>query len=311
MRIHRRRALLSGVGHRKGSRSVVRGVGILLIAVPPLVPALESSAPGPTKTGDSDATQTVVGVSDPPATACLVRLEPIPAGRPTALTTGPRCLPEAMRQVPGDVQSVVAGEVISGIRTTGTIIVRHPNVTVRDNAASNVFIEAAGTGAVIEHNDLGAEAPSRISEAVNGIVKDYIVRRNNIHFTLDGLKIGTGSVVEGNYIHDLSQLPGAHNDGIQIMDGSGWSVRGNNIDLGVGTGINSAIFVSSDFGPISNGIIEGNWLNGGGYTVYSSKGRFGASTNVLVKDNDFGPDHAYAAITGPGLTLQDNRFREK
>ena len=41
-------------------------------------------------------------------------------------------------------------------------------------------------------------------------------------------------------------------------------------------------------------MIEGNWFNGGNYTIYlRGKGVYGAPTSVTIRDNYFGRDYRY------------------
>ena len=52
-------------------------------------------------------------------------------------------------------------------------------------------------------------------------------------------------------------------------------VRHNTIDVGVGAGVNSALFICPTFGPSTAGpiLIENNYLSGGGYTIFVVDGR--------------------------------------
>ena len=81
------------------------------------------------------------------------------------------------------------------------------------------------------------------------------VEGNDIAGTADGLKVGSNTVVTGNWIHDLWEGQTAsgptHNDGIQMQGGSNVLIQGNTISH-AGQQANSAVFFKSDSGPISD-----------------------------------------------------------
>ena len=93
----------------------------------------------------------------------------------------------------------------------------------------------------------------------------------------------------------------AHADGVQMRGGKHCVFKGNNFDMpspgtpgfyGGDYKSNSPFMLDAATGPTDNILIEGNWLNGGNYTVYSvDTGGTGCPTNVRVINNQFGRDN--------------------
>jgi hypothetical protein len=132
--------------------------------------------------------------------------------------------------------------------------------------------------------------------------------------TADGLFIGTGAVVEGNWIHGLSQQSGDHNDLIQMVGGSGARIRNNRLEHVRDQ--TSAIFLKSEMAPINDVIVENNYLTGGSFSlyVYAGNALFGgccsAPTNVIVRNNTIkNASYLYGAIVAMGTnTIQCNKL---
>ena len=102
--------------------------------------------------------------------------------------------------------------------------------------------------------------------------------RNNIHHTEDGIYLtGSNTLIQDNYIHDLqSNWSGPHYDGIATDGGvSNITIRHNTIINPHGQ--TSALMLSNYFGSVTNVTVDNNWLEGGGYTVYSD-GQFNGGT---------------------------------
>ena len=190
---------------------------------------------------------------------------------------------------------------IQGRDVSGQITVRAPNVTIRDvrvrsSSTYGIRIENDVRGTIIEHVEidcLGSSADSGVSGHY------FALRYANIHSCTDGVKIGIGSTVEASFIHDLrSSRADPHQDGIQMMRGTGAVIRGNRI-LRPNQGT-STIIIKSDNGSIDNVLIENNYLNGGGYTIYSRAGSHGNPTNVRIRGNTFGRDYRWALLSADG-----------
>jgi hypothetical protein len=57
-------------------------------------------------------------------------------------------------------------------------------------------------------------------------------------------------------------------------------------------------------------LIEGNYLNGGSYTVYArNNNTLGAPTDVTIRGNAFGRDYLYGILSADGeVTWEDNTW---
>ena len=91
-----------------------------------------------------------------------------------------------------------------------------------------------------------------------------------------------------------------HTDGMQDLGHSeDWTLRCSRIDAVPHPNylhdVTSALLIKTDFGPIDNVTLEGNYFNGGAYTVYSvGRGTgYPAPTNVTIRNNAFGRDYAF------------------
>ena len=206
------------------------------------------------------------------------------AGFPDAQSTGVR--DGVTLRVVGDMTVTTPGAVISGLEIHGTLRIEADNVTVRDCKIINeggyhgILIPDGNTGAVVEYCD--------IIGPINGISGTGLFRSNDISGVDNGINVYGPSLIEDNYIHDMSGGPDAHYDGIEINGGGGTTIRHNTI-------INdhsqtSAVMINNDFGAVPGIIIDSNYLAGGGYTIYSD-GRFSnvdPITGVQITNNYLG-----------------------
>ncbi|MEZ6019220.1 MAG: hypothetical protein R3F17_03715 [Planctomycetota bacterium] len=146
----------------------------------------------------------------------------------------------------------------------------------------------------------------------------FTARALNLHESgSDGFKTASGSIVEGCWIHHMGMAPGAHADGNQTRDGKGLVFRGNFFDMPIDIGApyksNAALIIQTGLGPIDDVLIEGNWLNGGNFTLYvTDKGTgYGPPTNVRIKDNWFGRDYRYGVLDSFGYQrIEGNRWED-
>ncbi|MFA5561223.1 MAG: Ig-like domain-containing protein [Eubacteriales bacterium] len=139
----------------------------------------------------------------------------------------------------------------------------------------------------------------------------------------DHIKTSSGQILLSCYIRDGgTRNPGAHADGLQISGNSQTlendiRILGNRFDLppmAYEHAANAAIFVKSEEGTqgVSNLQISGNWLNGGGYTVYLTAGYVGAANmhHITYTDNQYGCGRRYADINMGGLSVSDLKAYE-
>ena len=111
---------------------------------------------------------------------------------------------------------------------------------------------------------------------------------NDIWNTAGPVSVGNG-LIEGNYLHGLTQCGSEHNDGIGVNAGSTSLVIDHNTVLDP-LNQTCAICLFSDFGQVQNVTIKDNLLAGGAYTLYGGlSGNQGASST-------------------PGVTITGNKF---
>jgi hypothetical protein len=249
------------------------------------------------------------------------------ATTPAAPSTGAKPGPDNTGVRPGSVlRSSGSITITQGGTATNPVVYENLDVTGRiDIQADYVIIRNTRIKSPNQTYSIlvsgGSNDPSRVviedTEMSGGIGcgiggTGFTLRRSEIYGTgADGINPYSDAVIEANWIHGIA-VPGLHSaphaDGIQMTKGSNVVIRGNFIDIPIDSGMassNSAIFLKSDMGPISNITIENNWLNGGNYTIYSlAANGNGAPTGVRVVNNRFGRDYRYAlsSFGGPVTT---------
>ena len=209
------------------------------------------------------------------------------------------------------------GVVISGLDIHGSVIINADNVTLKDcRITTNDFwgvsvggggSSTGGSGCIIENceiNGLGT------GTGATAIVGGGTFLANNIYGFENGIMIDqSNTLVQDNYIHDLKGLGDPHYDGI-AMHGGGFS----NITIRHNTVINqntqtSALYITNDFGSITNVIVDNNKLIGGGYTVYSDEkaSKSGQITGVQFTNNYLSKGYyGFADITNNTVVWQGN-----
>lgn len=203
----------------------------------------------------------------------------------------------------GSMSITVAGTIIDKMNITGNVEVRAANVVIKNSKISDkgywpvrVF---SGASLTIEATEIVGASNS---EAAIGIDSGgtYSASLLDVHGSADGLRAGSGVVIENCYIHDLSVVSGVtHNDGIQMLSGTNVRISNNYID--VKNGCNSAIIIQTDSGAISDVTISSNYLNGGGYTIFSRKGSEGSiPTGIVITGNRFGRSYQYGLLSADG-----------
>jgi hypothetical protein len=134
-----------------------------------------------------------------------------------------------------------------------------------------------------------------------------------VHSSIDGVRLGSNTVLERSYVHDLSRRLESHNDTAQTLGGSGIRVIGNTLlayNQLTDDPMNGAIQTGRLTSPLSAMLVEGNYMDGGSYTVRGGAGpRDGhLIENYVFRDNVFGPNCMYGPIDGVGspVTWESN-----
>lgn len=209
------------------------------------------------------------------------------------------------------------GTVVDGLDIAGCVQVLASDVVIRRSRVTcsggeAVVSQSQGSGLRIEDSELRGGA-QRANAGVWSAAP-YALVRSEVSNVRDGAFVASGTTIEGNWVHDLAQQSGDHNDLLQMVGGSGVVIRGNRLEHTRDQ--TAAIMVKSDVGPIDDVLIEGNLLAGGSYSLYVMAGNaaFGgccdAPTNVRVVGNTIKADsYLYGELMVMGSnTVSCNRL---
>jgi hypothetical protein len=234
----------------------------------------------------------------------------------------------SLQRVEGGVTLRTAGEVFENkLVVNGSIRVAASDVTIRNVKivgapdAGN-WIEVRwweGVGGVrIEHVEIDGQGTSDQAGVGNG---GYTCRFCNVHHTGDGFRAEKDAVIQDSWVHDLVGSRSAHIDGVQTTGAVNVKLLHSRIENP--NGQTAAVMLGNEFGPINGVTIDGNWLAGGGYTLYGGWGgdlaRYPVS-NISVTNNvwsrqffskggSYGPV-AYFNDNGPGMVWQGNTWAD-
>jgi hypothetical protein len=276
--------------------------GLALIILAAVVAARVSSGPADAESGPSPPPQGALGQA-PPATSprSTAPSEPAVPEFPDAAATGWRHTDVSLEPYQGPEVIETAGTVIDG-KDLGCVWIQAPDVVimrsrircggpfpVRVHDQGNLLIEDT------EIDGLGNVDSSCITW------EHYTARRVDCHGVGDGMYIaGDDVVIEDSYIHGLVTCDDCHTDSIQSTGGSRIVIRGNTIENPYQqTGV---IKLGAEDGSLHDVLVEGNLLNGGGFTVYGG-GVEGDISGIRFLDNRFmrAPDgfHSEGGYWGP------------
>lgn len=184
--------------------------------------------------------------------------------------------------------------------------------------------------------------PDNPSTNINGITgHDYTIRRSEMYGSVDGagaLSIynNNGPInvwIEACYIHDLyyySPDPGhgdnrTHNDCIQVQGNSNITIVGNTLNANASTTVGNgypgasptppagdiyfpsvtgqAIGITPNIGPVTDLLIEKNWLDYGAQSITVIPGNVGSpDTTGIIRNNKFG--HNQPNISRSGVSAR-------
>jgi hypothetical protein len=254
------------------------------------------------------------GSSQSPGASGTPETSPPRTGKPSAANTG---VPAGTQLRAADERVVIDdGAVLDGLDFDGPVTVIADDVTIRN---SRIRTPGAGKGEFaieLKESNRGLRVIDSeidcggVGGAEFGIGNaNYTATRVSIHGCVHDAQVGGDAVVvEQSYLWDLvdGAQGGGHIDGIQVTGGRGVRIAGNTIEnQNVQT---AAVKIASDQRPVRDVIVDGNWLSGGGYTIYVNEADGGPVRDVAVRNNRFlrsptggffpnGGKHGLASIT--------------
>lgn len=205
------------------------------------------------------------------------------------------------------------GTTLENVRITGTVTIKANNVTLRnfilDANDGHYGINASNgsTGGRFERGEL-INAKSALIYGTG-----FTATGLNIHESGgDGVKVqgeGGPTVVEKSWIHHIGKSEGAHADGNQSIGVDDVVFRYNNFDMPITAPEpykqNALFMLQSKNGPVSNFVIDNNWLNGGGWSLYVPAGQ-----TIHITNNKFGRDFRFGVLNGEPATFTGNVWED-
>jgi hypothetical protein len=201
--------------------------------------------------------------------------------------------------VNGDQTITTAGAVLDGLDVHGRVIVKAPNVTIKnsiirgtDQGGKYGLVDnmSGSVGLKIYDSEIVATNPNW---SVNGIMGwNFELHRVNIHNTVDQVSIAGDNVVvadswlHGNlwYANDPDHTDGSHDDNIETVSGNHILITGNVME----DASNAAIMITQGRAAMSDVTITNNRMDYGDCTVnVSTKGK-GPIQGFTISGNVFG-----------------------
>jgi hypothetical protein len=268
--------------------SVTASVTLTVVAPGTGEPPATSPTTAPTTTTTTTTRPPTTTTTAPPGPTTTAA--PPVAGKPGPTNTGFRVPESGLRVVGTPGQCLFAsqlgvgdGGTISGYRVRGRLALDRGNLRVVDNwleggisVTLGCGVGLKGAGALIEHNEIGPRPGTRgYTDAVAIGDSNFTARYNRVQGFEDGCRCNSNVVFERNWVANLATNDDAHNDAVQLTDNgspaAGWGgptyIRFNALEVAYTQ--NAAIQAKADTGPVGYlVVIEGNWLAGGGYTLY-------------------------------------------
>lgn len=242
-----------------------------------------------------------------PPTPPVPPVPPTPTGqKPDATNTGPTN--PGILVASGGMTITAANQVIQDVAVSGTIVIKAPGVVIK-----NFKINASGSnyGVQVVSGDVtlqDGEITNAMGAAVIG--NNWVATRLHVHeMGSDAFNGGGHNTLEYCYIHNCGMSAGAHADGLQLNNGDTIIIRGNNIDMPYWSQIGSQVYRGNSclflngyvYNYLDGTVIDGNWFNGGNYSIYAL-----TQTNTQVTNNIFGSDWQYGLVNGKVAVWTNN-----
>jgi hypothetical protein len=203
----------------------------------------------------------------------------VPRGWPNRRTTGAK---GELRAVKGHVVTK-DGTVLEDVEVRGTLTIRADNVTLRNVrvlADSYYGILVYGENTIIEHSTVrGTNLEVMAGISVEGSAH---MTRIKVRGVEDGVRLGDDSSLRRSLVYNLRGDDDSHFDGVTADSYTGWRIIHNTILNPHGQ--TAAVWVGDARYGASEGVLRGNYLAGGGYTIYGGPG---TGAGIRVTDNVF------------------------
>ncbi|WP_337059250.1 hypothetical protein [Kineococcus sp. G2] len=226
----------------------------------------------------------------------------IPTGFPGPHDTG---VPLGEELEPsGSLTITEDGRVVENLDIDGCVSIKADDVVLRNvrircgQQQRAIVIEGSDRNLLVEDSEIDGLGSTLVAVGWS----DYTLRRVEVHDVVDGPRLGSDVTVEDSWVHDMVRVGDSHSDALQSNGGSGIVVRGNTLvptDTSTGDVLNAAVQLGAenDSGELSDVLIEGNYLDGGNYSV-NVRGDEGVS-GVVLRDNVFGGGARYGPVLAP------------
>ena len=223
---------------------------------------------------------------------------PAPSSFPDASSTGPRSGHSLTAS--GPLTITEDGATISDLAVDGCIDVKASNVTISDvtiscGRSTTAIAIADGASATVQYTEIDGNGV--VSTAVG--FSNYTLSHVDIHDVIDGPRMNFNVQVLDSFIHGLHRTSASHNDALQTTGGTGIVVRGNTLqayDAGTQDPMNACVMIGSENAPLRDMVIEGNYMDGGNYSILARADLNGA--NVTVSNNEFTRNARYGPYRG-------------
>lgn len=267
----------------------------------------------------------------------------VPRGWPTPASTGWRHTGVTLTPYPvtgEDTTISEPGTVIDGADIRSGVRIVADNVTIKrsrimstscgkDYGCFVVDLAPGYSGLVLEDVEVTkADGVTNVDRAISVAEKGgsaesprATIRRTHVHGTYRGILVGDNTVIEDSYVadQDATAPAEAHTAAISAHGSVGLTIRHNTIGLQPSETNSASMALYGDMGPLSNLLIEDNYVNGGTSCLWiGTDFPRTAESFVTIRDNLFGTtfhancgryDPAYitpANANGPNFTWTNN-----
>ena len=262
-----------------GVALVISGIG-LSASHASLSPKTNCS-PVPSKCGFPDATNTGV-----PSGTVLKTV-------PGQVSKGPGW---AFNSASQQVNVTGSGANLTGLNIPYTVNVYAPNVTINnDKIVTDGYFGVSlrhAPGVVISNSVISGvnTGAGEVGSAIIDVYSDsssLVIKGNNISAFRTAVQVTTGQIT-GNYIHNPGFVAGDHTNGIlDIGTKQPLTISGNTILNSISQTDAISLDATLADQAIANKTVTGNLLGGGSYAVYGGNARSAATSNIVVKNNNF------------------------